>query len=135
MDFVKLGDHLQKLREKAGLSQAKLAGRLEISGAALSYIESGETKVGLERLEQILKAIGARGTLTLESVEHMSEGPPGSISVQLPPDMAEAVAALLAADEEARSLGIRAALLMGKLPESHRETLGGQLTALESRFK
>lgn len=48
-----IGDKIRKVRELKGLRQEEVAERLHITQAAYSKIERGETKVDLERLQQI----------------------------------------------------------------------------------
>ena len=53
-----LGDHLSRIRERAGVKQAELARRLTWSPAVLSRIESGERVIAPDELRQLLDEIG-----------------------------------------------------------------------------
>lgn len=51
------GQWLQSVRDKAGVSQAKVAGRAEVNVVHLSRIENGHTRTSEATLLEIIKAI------------------------------------------------------------------------------
>ena len=59
-----IGRVLERLRREAGLTQATLAARIGTTQAALSKIETGRTRPGLELLDRIARAIGRPFSLT-----------------------------------------------------------------------
>ena len=60
---VEIGNHLVRLRDKAGLSQKDLAQKVTWSPAVLSRVESGERLASSDELTSILKAIGTTEAL------------------------------------------------------------------------
>ena len=60
---VEIGNHLVRLRDKAGLSQKDLAQKVTWSPAVLSRVESGERPASSDELTSILKAIGTTEAL------------------------------------------------------------------------
>ena len=55
---LKLGSKIRKIRKFKGLTQEDVALKLNISQKAFSKIENDETKIDLERLQQISDALG-----------------------------------------------------------------------------
>ena len=53
----KFGKRLRELREKQGLSQEKLAFRVELSREYISRIEGGKRNVSLEVIEKLATAL------------------------------------------------------------------------------
>lgn len=53
LDYKIIGKRLQKVRIDKGLTQEKLAEKMEVSVAFLSRVERGSIKVSLKRLSQI----------------------------------------------------------------------------------
>jgi len=52
-----LGQQIQKYRKRKGLSQEKLAEKLDISRAHMGHIEQGRKKPSLDLLEDIAKEL------------------------------------------------------------------------------
>src|SRR5207302_6141930 len=57
---LELGRHLLGVRERAGLTQADLAKRVQLSQAVLSRIEAGERAVTPPEIQDILAALDTR---------------------------------------------------------------------------
>jgi transcriptional regulator with XRE-family HTH domain len=55
-----VGEHLRALRLAAGLSQADLAGRLQVSEQWVSSMERGTRNPGFTKVLRYCRAIGAR---------------------------------------------------------------------------
>lgn len=53
MDLKIIGSTIREIRKKKGISQADIAGELDVSIAAFSKIERGLTNIPVLRLEQI----------------------------------------------------------------------------------
>ena len=53
INYKLLGKRIRKAREKKGMSQEDLGGEFDISGAYISRIELGKTRINLERLAQV----------------------------------------------------------------------------------
>ena len=56
--YVNIGERIHVLRRRAGVSQRDFGQRLGISGAAVSYLETGHTKPNLDNLTVIAEALG-----------------------------------------------------------------------------
>lgn len=57
MDAKKLGWNIKMIRELNGLSRSQLAALIGMSDNGLGKIERGETRISLQRLEQIADAL------------------------------------------------------------------------------
>src|SRR5882762_4799420 len=66
---LKIGGVLREAREQQGLSQRRLALRAGTSQDAISRIERGAEAPTLERLGQLLLALGRRPVLSIEPLE------------------------------------------------------------------
>ncbi|HMJ73322.1 MAG TPA: helix-turn-helix transcriptional regulator [Solirubrobacterales bacterium] len=66
---LKIGGVLREAREQQGLSQRRLALRAGTSQDAISRIERGTETPTLERLGQLLLALGRRPVLSIEPLE------------------------------------------------------------------
>jgi transcriptional regulator with XRE-family HTH domain len=64
-----VGSALREAREQQGLSQRRLALRAGTSQDAISRIERGVEAPTLERLAQLLLALGRRSVLSIEPLE------------------------------------------------------------------
>lgn len=53
LDYTIIGERLKKARLKSGMTQEKLAEKLDVSVAFLSRIERGNSHVNLKRLNQL----------------------------------------------------------------------------------
>lgn len=63
-DFFKnLGEQVQTLREKAGLSQTELANIIKIDSSVLSKFEKKGQKLPADRINQIVNVLGYELTL------------------------------------------------------------------------
>lgn len=58
LDYVIIGERLKNSRIKKGLTQEKLAEKLDLSVAFLSRVERGSTHINLTRLSQICSLLG-----------------------------------------------------------------------------
>jgi transcriptional regulator with XRE-family HTH domain len=65
-----LGEHLQRVRRRHGVSQKSLARRAGTSQAAISRIESGREAPSFERFTQLLLVLGERPVLDTEPLPH-----------------------------------------------------------------
>lgn len=80
-----VGLHLAKLRTRAGLTQAELAKRLEITQSAISKLEAAANgEITLKDIERYAMTCGERVTLTFgkriyEQTEHRRKGPRGCL--------------------------------------------------------
>ena len=76
----KLGVRISQLRMKAGMTQAKLAEKADLSIDSISRIERGNRALSLESLEKIAEALGidAAELLNFKGKEFkaLAEGPP-----------------------------------------------------------
>jgi transcriptional regulator with XRE-family HTH domain len=68
-DSKEVGSALREAREQQGLSQRRLALRAGTSQDAISRIERGAEAPTLERLTQLLLALGRRPVLSIESLD------------------------------------------------------------------
>lgn len=68
-DSLKVGGVLREAREQQGLSQRRLALRAGTSQDAISRIERGVEAPTLERLGQLLLALGCRPVLSVEPLK------------------------------------------------------------------
>ncbi len=108
-----VGCVLREAREQQGLSQRRLALRAGTSQDAISRIERGVEAPTLERLGQLLLALGRRPVLSVEPLEGLVPQSELSASGAMSPSerLSEAsswnrmAAQLAAAGEEARSEG------------------------------
>lgn len=66
---AKVGNVLRSARERQGLSQRRLALRAGTSQDAISRIERGVEAPTLERLTQLLLALGCRPVLSVEPLD------------------------------------------------------------------
>ena len=55
---MKIGDKVKRIRILRGFTQAQIAEKLNITKQAYSQLERSETKMDMERLEQIADALG-----------------------------------------------------------------------------
>ena len=60
MDYYKIGQKIRKYRKAIGLSQEQLAEKTNISVTHMSHIETGNTKLSLQVLVDIAKALEVR---------------------------------------------------------------------------
>ena len=60
MDYYKIGQRIRKIRKAHGLSQEELAEKVDISVTHMSHIETGNTKLSLQVLVDIAKALEVR---------------------------------------------------------------------------
>jgi len=60
LDYYKIGQQIRKLRRAQGLSQEALAERIDISTTHMSHIETGSTKMSLQVLVDIARALDVR---------------------------------------------------------------------------
>ena len=110
---VDVGSVLREAREQQGLSQRRLALRAGTSQDAISRIERGAEAPTLERLGQLLLALGRRPVLGVEPLEGPVPQSELSVSRAMSPSqrLSEAsswnrmAAQLYAAGEQARSEG------------------------------
>lgn len=106
-----IGSVLREAREQQGLSQRRLALRAGTSQDAISRIERGAEAPTLERLGQLLLALGRRPVLSVEPLEGPVSQTELAVSGAMPPGerLSEAsswnrmAAQLAAAGERARS--------------------------------
>ena len=112
-DNLKVGGVLRDAREQQGLSQRRLALRAGTSQDAISRIERGVEAPTLERLAQLLLALGRRPVLGVEPLEGLvSQSELAAAGAMTPRErLSEAsswnrmAARLAAAGEQARSEG------------------------------
>ncbi len=75
----RFGAHLFQLRDRAGMTQSKLAEVTNLSVDLISRIERGERAPSLESIEKISKALGVRLSELFnfenEEISVLSEGP------------------------------------------------------------
>jgi transcriptional regulator with XRE-family HTH domain len=62
-EAVKLGNKLRKAREHAGMSQADLAKKADISTNYYAEVERGEKRISYEKLQSVLKALNIKSPL------------------------------------------------------------------------
>ncbi len=60
MRYKRLGQEVQAVRTKRGLSQEQLAERSGLSISAIAFVEQGRRKPQLPTLEKIADALGVR---------------------------------------------------------------------------
>lgn len=63
------GDVVRAARARAGVSQRELAERVGTAQAAISRIETGREQPTVDRLAQILAALGWRMAIELEPID------------------------------------------------------------------
>jgi transcriptional regulator with XRE-family HTH domain len=81
----KFGVHLFQLRNKAGMTQARLAERTNLSVDSISRIERGERAPSLESIEKISNALKIKSLELLnfddEEIAALSENPSESLEL------------------------------------------------------
>lgn len=60
MDYYRIGQRIRKIRKAHGLSQEDLAEKVDISVTHMSHIETGNTKLSLQVLVDIARALEVR---------------------------------------------------------------------------
>jgi transcriptional regulator with XRE-family HTH domain len=123
MSLKSLGPRIKKLREDAGLSQAKLANLAGLTQGQISNYESCKGDITLESAAHLAKALGV-SVAALIGDEAPEAAPPRKPT---PEEMAEAVLTALGVDEMRMRL-IRAVL---RVPEELVPQLGVPLKTLE----
>lgn len=73
LDYKIIGERLQKARNETGLTQEKLAEKLDVSIAFLSRVERGSIKISLKRLSQICAILGIDEGYILNGTSQDSE--------------------------------------------------------------
>ena len=58
LDYNIIGERLKKARTERGLTQEKLAEKMDVSIAFLSRIERGSSHISLKRLSQVCEILG-----------------------------------------------------------------------------
>lgn len=67
---IQTSDKIRMIRQLTGVSLRELARRLELTPAAVSFIETGENNVTITRIEQIEAVLGfRRGFITHPETE------------------------------------------------------------------
>jgi len=59
-EAIKIGKQLRKVRESAGLTQAELAKRVDITATYYAMVERGEKNISYEKMQRILKVLGIK---------------------------------------------------------------------------
>lgn len=59
-EAIKIGKQLRKARESAGLTQAELAKRVDITATYYAMVERGEKNISYEKMQRILKVLGIK---------------------------------------------------------------------------
>lgn len=57
MDLIKIGKNIQGFRHKAGLTQAELAEKVDVTNTHISHIETGDGAMSLDSLLAIAAAL------------------------------------------------------------------------------
>lgn len=73
VDFNIIGKRLKEARKKIGLTQEKLAEKMEVSIAYLSKVETGKIHINLERLSQMCNILNVTEGQILNGVSSQSE--------------------------------------------------------------
>ena len=60
-----LGQRLKAMREAAGLTQTELGKQLSLSGASISLIENGTSKLNIVRLKEYVRALQGHVTVVI----------------------------------------------------------------------
>lgn len=68
LDYNIIGERLKKARLKSGMTQEKLAEKLDVSVAFLSRIERGSSHINLKRLNQLCAILGVSESYVLSGV-------------------------------------------------------------------
>lgn len=69
VDYVLIGKNIRTIRKEKKLTQKELASRANITAAHLSHIESGQTKLSVQTLNDIAVALDASIDLILGRIE------------------------------------------------------------------
>ncbi|MGD0452094.1 MAG: helix-turn-helix transcriptional regulator [Solirubrobacteraceae bacterium] len=75
MDAISLGRGLRLLRERAGLSQERLAEAIGSNAASLSRIEAGSRDVLWSSVTRVLDALGADLHYLADAIDEAAEQP------------------------------------------------------------
>lgn len=73
LDYNIIGERLKKARTEKGLTQEKLAEKLDVSIAFLSRIERGSSHISLKRLSQVCDILGVTEGMILNGSSSSSE--------------------------------------------------------------
>ena len=119
-----LGEKLQALRQKKGLSQEQLAERLEVSRQSVSKWESGQSRPDMDKLVVLAELFGVSTDYLLKED---GEAPKPSKGRWIPAVLAAALAIALAATAW---LGVRAGRAAGE-----RDTLAAEKASLETALQ
>lgn len=132
MDYARIGAALQRAREKAGLSQAEVAARLGITGAAVSLIESGHVRAPLSRIEELARVVGASAYLMIAGEIFMELKPTGEVLLSLPALVADIAQASLSLEAGVARLLLRLARVLPSVPETYVRILDAQVRIWEA---
>lgn len=119
-----LGEKLQALRQKKGLSQEQLAERLEVSRQSVSKWESGQSRPDMDKLVVLAELFGVSTDYLLKED---GEAPKPSKGRWIPAVLAAALAIALAATAW---LGVRAGRAAGEW-----DTLAAEKASLETALQ
>jgi transcriptional regulator with XRE-family HTH domain len=72
-DYEILGKRIKKSREAKGLTQEKLAEKLDVSNAYVSKIERGKTPISLDRLSELCIVLEQSTDYILRGANHYSD--------------------------------------------------------------
>ena len=73
LDYNIIGERLKKARTERGLTQEKLAEKMDVSIAFLSRIERGSSHISLKRLSQVCDILGITEGSILNGSSNNSE--------------------------------------------------------------
>ena len=73
LDYNIIGERLKKARTERGLTQEKLAEKMDVSIAFLSRIERGSSHISLKRLSQVCEILGITEGSILNGSSNNSE--------------------------------------------------------------
>ena len=73
LDYNIIGERLKKARTEKGLTQEKLAEKLDVSIAFLSRIERGSSHISLKRLSQVCDILGVTEGMILNGSSSASK--------------------------------------------------------------
>ena len=73
LDYNIIGERLKKARTEKGLTQEKLAEKLDVSIAFLSRIERGSSHISLKRLSQVCDILGVTEGMILNGSSSSSK--------------------------------------------------------------
>ena len=79
MSELSVGKRIKQYREKAGISQEKLAEILDISVCAVSNLERGINYPTMENFIKLANALGISSDFLLQDVLEVSESPKASV--------------------------------------------------------